>query len=297
MLSRKRKDQLKKAQQKFRDNQSYDKLVNQLSSMDASSIYKLVNDAGWGKWLRVRTIPYSNIPTLASYPQWSSMSPHMTASFQVALGLSKRKMDLARRAIPGMFASRDKVNEWLKAQATSAKLINMNGISMTMVSLKLSIASDIRNVFSKDPKLKARTHHIIKIGGDGTTDIREKNAKIRTILVLAYAYCDIGNVLAERNHGVIATAWVKESINSIHAMAKQPNSEIIDLINDGMDIDGVHHSFKFYLCGDMKWLRMAYGLNGCGSAYCCPHCIIKRNQLDESYESEAKLTQLVHYSH
>jgi hypothetical protein len=205
----------------------------------------------------------------------------------VSLGLSVRKMDLARRIIPGMFASRDKVNDWLKKQAPPTKLINGNQISI--VSLKESIKMDIINLFIKYESLRSRTHHIIKIGGDGTTDIGEANKQIRHILVLAYAYHDIGSISLDHSHGIIATAWMKESIQSIHAMAKEPNKEIIDLIIDGLEINGVKHTFQFLLCGDMKWLRMAYGLNGCRSIYCCPHCVIQRNELINSYTSTREL--------
>ena len=42
------------------------------------------------------------------------------------------------------------------------------------------------------------------------------------------------------------------------------------------------HKFDFYVMGDAKWVRLAYGLGGCASTYGCLYCWIKKNEIDDT---------------
>jgi hypothetical protein len=259
-----------------------EKIVNALMVMPQAEAIALTVRAGLPDPMEQRMPP---LP-LPSYPQ---LTPEQTANLMLDVGLSTTQMDTLRRHMKGLLASRDKTRAVLdemgpKAVERRYTLSDGRVLHYASVSLIDSVTYDAQHW----NELKSITHHRIKIGGDGSTDLRDKNDKTRTISMLCYAHMDIPLANSYTHHGVLAAGWCKEDHPTVYGMAQHVVHEMEHLRTKGIIIDGIQHTFEFNLFGDMKWLRLALGLKSSSATYCCIYCFITTDVMQRGYSGETK---------
>jgi len=161
--------------------------------------------------------------------------------------------------------------------------------------MSVSSLTDVINQELRDnAELRKTTIHRVKIGGDASFDPRdtvtEKESKSASILLLIFAWMNRDADLAPnstRSHRVVAAAWAKESRESVQTMCGPGlfANEITKLRDEGLDFtyEGVmtKHRFDFYVMGDAKWVRLAYGLGSCASTYGCLFCSCPKAKIEQ----------------
>lgn len=231
----------RKAKQRQRDSISHidakaNRLIQQLQTLPFEMGSAIVAAAGYSS---EPTPQLSPAPTIEHYNGYPPFTPLQTAAVQLDVGLSGRQMDKLRRHAPGLYSSRDKTKQAINNIGVKAveirELLNGDGdLSMAYVSLKESLIHDIRHWH----ECSQATTHTVKVGGDSTTDIRDKNKLTKKILMMVYTW--VGIPLADRdiNHGVLAAAWTGETHGSIGAMARRVNEEMNDIKSNGLLVNG-----------------------------------------------------------
>ena len=178
----------------------------------------------------------------------------------------------------------------MRMSAPETKVVNVNGLSMSISSLTDVITKELR----ENAELRKKTLHRVKIGGDASFDPREKEAKSASILLLIFAWMDSDAGLfanSTMSHRTVAAAWAKESYETVQTMCGHFAAEITKLRDEGLEFtfEGTTtvHKFDFYVMGDAKWMRIAYGLGGCASTYGCLYCPCPRWEIpDAIYEGK-----------
>jgi hypothetical protein len=232
----------------------------------------------------------------AEGPTFAEMLPLLqAAALKYDLDLTRRQYDGLRRTpgfaklLPPHYRLQATINEAIP-KPTVIPLDN--GMSVAAVSLRDSILAD----FLVNPRLGQHTHHAMKIGGDASTDHKEKDELARSILLLTYAWNDITIGLGAnsvRSHRIISAAWAKETFDSVQSMCALLDKELRLLRDNGLDVpqlDGttVHHTFSFTLSGDLKWLHYVYGRAGPGSSYPCLYCWVKKGSMGNCFRTKSK---------
>lgn len=205
-----------------------------------------------------------------------------SAAVKTGLGLSRHQFQALRRLFPGALRAEKKVAAAVRAAAAPVREINYNGLSMAVTHLRAAIEVDLR----ANSALRAVTDHTIKIGGDASHDCTEKEERSSSILLLLFAWLAPAAGLlpnSTKSHRVLAAAWAKESHQTVQTMCNYFSEELRQLRDNGLHlmIDGKEQLFRFtfIVSGDMKWVRLAYGLGGCSSSYGCLYCRIEKKDL------------------
>lgn len=214
------------------------------------------------------------------------MSVLEAAALKTQLGLSQEQYDKLRAALKhGQLPPGYKVDREIKSTGATVNEVVVNGLSMAVVSLRAALEADLR----AHPLLRLQTVHYLKIGGDASYDPSEKEDKSTSILLLCYAWVAKDAGLpgnSTRSHRILAGAWCKESHETVQTMCAYFADEIDDLNANGLTItiDGVPYTchFDFSVFGDMKWIRMCYGMGGCSSTFGCTYCLCEKDDIHRS---------------
>jgi hypothetical protein len=189
-------------------------------------------------------------------------------------------MRLFRKHVPAVFASEDETRaarrqlappteHWHVRYVSFRQELAYQTLSIASVSLKASLKNDLEHRL-RGTRRPRSNHHVIKIGGDASVDLKEPVPRLQSLLQLSYAWVGVKRGDADLSHGVLAAAWAEESPETVRALCARAAAEVEDLSQNGLDIGGVHHTFEFWLYGDLKWQRHAMGL--AGSTHFCHIC-------------------------
>jgi hypothetical protein len=202
---------------------------------------------------------------------------------KLKLGLTRSDYQGLAEVMKGVLPPHYLLTNVIDAAIAPVREVKVDGLSMAASTLTDAITSDLY----ANPKLRSQLVHSIKIGGDASHDSSEKEEKSSSILMLTFGWIAPAAGLpanSTRSHRVLAAAWAKESHHSVQAMCRLFAAEITKLRKDGLtlkigDAEPVTYRFRFSVSGDMKWVRLAYGLGGCSSTFGCLYCRIEKKDI------------------
>jgi len=199
------------------------------------------------------------------------------------LGLTRSDYQGLAEVMNGVLPPHYLLAEAIDAAIAPVREVVVDGLSMAATTLTDALRADLL----ANLKLAAQRVLYIKIGGDASHDASEKEEKSSSILMLTFGWMAPAAGLpanSTRSHRILAAAWAKESHQSVQAMCRLFADEITKLRNEGLtlkigDAAPVTYLFKFSASGDMKWVRLAYGLGGCSSTFGCLYCRIEKKDI------------------
>jgi hypothetical protein len=117
----------------------------------------------------------------------------------------------------------------------------------------------------------------IKLCGDGTI------VKTRHFLNFCFTLPQEGNIAktSKGNYilGIFDMQNKKEDYKTVKECLKEISLSLESLRKKGkVEIEGKEFKLKFFLGGDMKFLRLAMGLNACNSNFSCTWCMTHKDQ-------------------
>jgi hypothetical protein len=113
----------------------------------------------------------------------------------------------------------------------------------------------------------------IKIGADGSYDGTEYRFACQRLLVITWSW--MREAVAANSilsHRIAALAFAAETYDNLAAMGAAVNTECTALMRTGLDVCGMHFTFRFWFCADAKIVRLAYGKRPVRSTYFCIYC-------------------------
>jgi hypothetical protein len=199
------------------------------------------------------------------------------------LGLTRSDYQGLADVMKGVMPPHYLLTNVIDAAIAPVREVVVDGLSMAATTFTEALTADLH----ANPKLRAQLVHSIKIGGDASHDSSEKEEKSSSILMLTFGWIAPAAGLpanSTRSHRILAAAWAKESHHSVQAMCRLFAHEITKLRKDGLtltigDAAPVTYRFRFSVSGDMKWVRLAYGLGGCSSTFGCLYCRIEKKDI------------------
>ena len=224
----------------------------------------------------------SSSPSFAPSVLVPILSVPAAAALKTELGLSRDEYTALSMLLKGVLPPHHRLADSIEAAAAPVSEVVVEGLSMAVTSLRSALEADLR----ANSLLRAQSVHSLKIGGDASYDASEKEEKSSSILLLLFAWMAPAAGLpanSTRSHRILAASWAKESHASVQTMCRYFAAEITQLRDEGLTltIDETTYTFRFnfYVSGDMKWVRMAYGLGGCSSKYGCLYCRIEKKDI------------------